>query len=87
MIDADHNNHISLDFRAVVMSEGGQGVAEISQRFETNLPPEGMSEIQNKGLDYANALTVPPGKYRAHFVVRDNLRGTTGSVVTPLKVD
>jgi VWFA-related protein len=87
MIDADHNNHISLDFRAFVMDASGQAVAKIGQRFETNLNPEGMAEIQGQGLDYANALTLPPGQYKAHFVVRDNLRGTMGSVVASLKVD
>jgi len=32
-------------------------------------------------------LTLPPNTYTVHFVVRDNLRGTLGSVVTPLKVE
>jgi hypothetical protein len=86
-IDSDHNNHISLDFRAVVMNDKGGMAATIGQRFETNLPSEGLAQIQTKGLDYANVLTLPPGQYRVHFVVRDNLRGTLGSVIAPLKVE
>lgn len=87
MIDADHNNHLSLDFRAFVIDGNGQAVAKIGQRFETNLNPDGVAEIQGQGLDYANVLTLPPGQYKVHFVVRDNMRGTMGSVVAPLKIE
>jgi hypothetical protein len=54
--------------------------------METNLTPDDAKQIQDQGLDYANQLTLPPGEYKVHFVVRDNLRETIGSVVTPLKV-
>lgn len=88
-IDTDHNNHISLDFRVWVMDENGSLLpdAKLGQRFETNLPADGVAEIQSNGVDYTNSLTLPPGKYKVHFVVRDNLRETLGSLVTPLKVD
>jgi VWFA-related protein len=85
-IDTENGNHINFDFRAMVMDSKGQIVAKIGQRMETKLPPDGVTQIQTKGLDYINEFTLPPGSYRAHFVVRDNLRGTLGSIVTPLTV-
>ena len=86
MIDTEHDRHISLDFRIVAVDSTGKAVGNIGQRMETNLPPEDAQTIQNKGIDYANELTLPPGVYRVRFIVRDNLRETLGSVVTPLRV-
>jgi VWFA-related protein len=86
MIDTEHDRHISLDFRIVAVDSTGKAVGNIGQRMETNLPPEDAQTIQNKGIDYANELTLPPGNYRVRFIVRDNLRETLGSVVTPLRV-
>jgi VWFA-related protein len=86
-IDTQHQNHISLEFLVVATDGTGKVAGNISQRFDTQLPPEGVSQIQQKGLDYANALTLPPGSYTVRFVVRDNLRGTLGSMSTPLKVE
>jgi VWFA-related protein len=86
MIDADHDHHISLDFRVVVTDSNGKTAGNIGQRMETNLAPNDVKQIQDQGLDYANQLTLPPGQYKVHFVVRDNLRETVGSVVTSLHV-
>lgn len=86
MIDADHNRHISMDFRVVATDATGKTVGTIGQRMETNLAPNDAQQIEDKGLDYANQLTLAPGEYKIHFVVRDNLRETVGSVVTPLHV-
>jgi VWFA-related protein len=86
-IDNERQNHINFDFRAVAMDSSGRVVAKIGERLETNLPPESLAQIQTKGLDYANSLTLPPGQYKVHFVVRDNLKGMLGSVAVPLKVE
>jgi VWFA-related protein len=86
-IDSERQNHISLDFRAAALDSAGKVIASIGERLETNLAPENLVRVQSKGVDYANALTLPPGQYRVHFVVRDNLKGTLGSVVSPLKVE
>jgi VWFA-related protein len=86
-IDSEHQNHISLEFLVVATDRAGKNVANISQRLDTKLPPEGVAQIQEQGMDYANALTLPPSDYTVHFVVRDNLKGTLGSMVTPLKVE
>jgi len=38
-------------------------------------------------LNYDNKLLLPPGNHTVHFVVRDNLTGRTGSVVTSVATD
>jgi len=85
-IDSENENHVSLDFLVVATDKMGKNVANISQRLDTKLKPDGVDRIQNKGLDYTNVLTLTPGDYKVHFVVRDNLRGTLGSVVSQLNV-
>jgi VWFA-related protein len=86
-IDSEHENHISLEFLVQASDKAGKNVANISQRLDTKLKPDGVDQIQNRGLDYTNVLTLAPGDYKVHMVVRDNLRGTLGSLVTPLKVN
>jgi hypothetical protein len=70
-----------------VLDSSGQAVAKIGQRLETNLPADDAQKIRTSGLDYVNEFSLPPGQYKAHFVVRDNLRGAMGSIVTPIKVE
>ncbi|HKD81789.1 MAG TPA: VWA domain-containing protein [Candidatus Angelobacter sp.] len=86
LIDADHDRHISLDFRVVAIDSNGKTAGTIGQRMETNLPVEDAQTIQTKGIDYANQLVLAPGQYTVHFIVRDNLREALGSVVTSLRV-
>ena len=87
-IDTEHENHISLEFLVVATDSKGKNIANISQRYDAKLPPEGLAQIQSQGVEYANALALAPNSsYTVHFVVRDNLRGTMGSVVAPLKVE
>jgi VWFA-related protein len=86
-IDTEHQNHISLEFLVTATDKGGKDVANISQRFDTKLPAEGVEQIQAKGMDYSNALILAPGSYTVHFIVRDNIRSTLGSLVTHLNVD
>jgi VWFA-related protein len=86
-IDTEHENHISLEFLIRAIDASGKEAAIISQRYDTKLPPDGVTQMQTQGVDYANVLTLAPDNYKVHFVVRDNLRGTLGSIVTPLKVE
>lgn len=86
-IDTDEKNRISMDFRVLVKNAAGQIAATIGQRLDTNLDQMGVDQVQNHGLDYTNVLNLDPGEYKVHFVVRDNLRGSLGSVVVPLKVE
>lgn len=86
LVDTEHQNRISLDFRVLVKNAAGKVASTIGQRLQTNLDQKGVDEVQNKGIDYTNLLTLDPGEYKVHFVVRDNLRGTLGSIVVPLNV-
>jgi VWFA-related protein len=86
-VDTEHDNHINYDFRVVVMNSSSLAVAKLGQRLDTKLAPYDLGRIQSQGLDYTNELTLPPGDYKVHFVVRDNLTGRLGSVVTSLKVE
>lgn len=86
LVDTEHENHISMDFRVLVKDSSGQVAANLGQRLDTKLDQQGVEQIRTKGLDYTNLFTVAPGEYKVHFVVRDNLRGTLGSVVVPLTV-
>jgi VWFA-related protein len=86
-IDTTDKNHINFDFRVVITDASGQAVGKIGQRLETNLPDDEAEKIRTSGLDYVNEVSLPPGQYKAHFVVRDNLRGALGSIVTPVKVE
>jgi len=85
-INAEQENHISVDFVASAVDATGKEAARISQRVDRKLPPAGAGQLQATGLGYANTLTLPPGSYEVHFVIRDNVRGSIGSVVTPLTV-
>ena len=86
-IDAEHDNHIKVDFLGIARDFKGKDVAAFSQQLDKKLPPAGVSQIQASGLTYVNTLTIPPGQYNVSIVVRDNLTGKIGSVVAPLKVD
>lgn len=86
-IDTDHENHISLEFYIVATDKMGKEADNISKGLNTNLKPQDVDVIQTRGIDYTNVLTLAPGDYKVHMIVRDNLRGTLGSLVAPLKVN
>ncbi len=86
-IDFDHENHIFLDFLVLATDLSGKDVGKITQRLDRKLPPAGVTQIRENGITYANLLTLAPGAYSVHIVVRDNMTGRMGSIVAPLKVD
>ena len=86
-IDFDHENHIFLDFLVLATDLSGKEVGKITQRLDRKLPPAGVTQIRENGITYANLLTLAPGAYSVHIVVRDNMTGRMGSIVAPLKVD
>ncbi len=85
-IDAEHENHINLDFLAIANNQAGQEAGKITQRLDRKLPPAGVTQIQASGITYANTISLPPGQYKVHVAVRDNLTGKIGSVIAPLTV-
>ena len=86
-VDTERGNQINLDFLVVARNSNGQDAARVSQQVNTKLSAAAITQIQAHGISYANALTLMPGEYSIHLVVRDNLTGRIGSVVTPLNVN
>jgi VWFA-related protein len=85
-LDTDKTNHINLDVIAIVRSKGGQEVAKMAQKIEKDLDSASAETIQRDGINYKNKLELAAGDYGIWFVVRDNISGRTGSIVTRFKV-
>jgi VWFA-related protein len=85
-VDESDQNHMVVDIAAVAKNRNGDVVAELSQRIDTHLKPDGMEQIQHNGMTYRNELQLPVGEYTVRFVVRDSIGNRTGSVAAPIKV-
>jgi VWFA-related protein len=85
-VDDSDRNHMVVDIFAVARDSKGAVAAEISQRIDTFLKPDGLEQIQRNGMTYRNGLQLAPGEYRVRFVVRDALANRTGSVTAPVRV-
>lgn len=86
-VDTEHENQISVDFLVFAWNSEGKEAARIGQRLTSKLSAAELTQIQTNGVGYNNALSLPPGRYDVHIVVRDNLKGSIGSVVATLQVD
>src|ERR1039458_1528068 len=85
-IDSADNNHMELDFVALVKTPDGKQVDQPrDQKIDTHLTAEKLSSIRQNGVGYRGFLDLAPGEYTVRFVVRDDLRGRIGSVAAPLK--
>ena len=88
LIDVADNNHVELDFVALVKTPEGKPVDHpVGQKVDLHPTPENTATIREKGLNYKGALDLAPGEYTVRFVVRDDLSGRVGSVAAPLKVE
>ncbi len=85
-VNESDQNHMVVDVAVVAKNLKGDVAAELSQRIETHLKPDGLEQIQHNGMTYRNALQLPPGDYTVRFVVRDSLGNRLGSVAAPIKV-
>ena len=85
-VDEVDQNHMVVDIAAVARNTKGDVIAELSQRIDAHLKPDGLEQIQHNGMTYRNGLQLPAGEYTVRFVVRDSLGNRTGSVAAPLKV-
>lgn len=85
-VDESDRNHMVVDIAAVARNPNGDVVAELSQRIDTRLNPDGLEQIQHNGMTYRNGLQLPPGEYTVRFVVRDSIGNRVGSVAAPIKV-
>jgi VWFA-related protein len=85
-VDEADRNHMVVDIAAVARNPVGEVVAELSQRIDNHLSPDGLEQIQHHGMTYRNGLQLSPGEYMVRFVVRDSLGNRLGSVAAPIKV-
>jgi len=82
-LDAD-NHRLLLDIVVIARGATGKEAARVAQRIDRELTPEQESTIRSQGIHYTNRLELPAGEYGLWFVVRDGIRGKTGSAVATL---
>lgn len=87
LISPEQPNDLDLDCVVVAWTPKGEQAANIAVRLSGHLSPATLGQLKAHGLDYDNELTLPPGTYEVHIVVRDNPTGRIGSIITTLKVD
>jgi VWFA-related protein len=87
VVDEQGGNHIALDVAVVAFSLDGKPAGTMGQTIDTRLKPEALAQIQQGGLTYKNLIELAAGDYQVRFVVRDNLTGRIGSVMTNVKVE
>jgi VWFA-related protein len=74
-----------FDFAAQVTDARGQ----IKGNFHDTIPVkfgEGASQLASKNIQYDTGFTLPPGKYKLRFLVRENLNGKMGTFETDFTV-
>lgn len=85
-VDQSDRNHMLIDIAAVARTSKGDAAGESTQRIDSHLNPDALTQIQQNGMTYHGALQLAPGDYTVHFVIRDALAGRIGSVIVPVKV-
>ena len=74
----------TLDLIGVVRDEAKRPFGQLRDTVRYNVNTS--QEIQRKNVQYDGGFLLPPGKYTAKFVVRENQTGRTGSFETTLVV-
>jgi VWFA-related protein len=85
-VDDSDQNHMLVDIAAVARNSKGESVADLMQRIDTHLKPDGLQQIQHNGMTYRGTLQLAPGDYVVHLAVRDALGNRIGSVVAPVSI-
>jgi VWFA-related protein len=86
-VDADDNNHMRLEFIALIKTPEGKPVDKPeAQVMDAHVKPENLQKLRSSGFTYRNILNVTPGEYLVRFVVRDGITGKMGSVGATLNV-
>lgn len=87
-VTVDEKNHsLNMEFVAAANGPTGNRIDQVGQHVAMQLKPDAVTQLRADGLSYDNKLLLPTGKYTVRFVVRDNLTGRTGSVVTSVVAD
>jgi VWFA-related protein len=74
----------TLDLIGVILDEGRRAVARL--RDTINVSTEGAQDVRHKNVLYQIGFVLPPGRYRAKVVVRENEDGTFGSFESDVTV-
>jgi VWFA-related protein len=85
-IDAEHGNHISLEFAALAKSGTGAPQQTFSKGVEGDLSAATLEQVRKKGVTMPGQLELGPGEYTLTFVVRDALSHQIGSVTAFLNI-
>jgi VWFA-related protein len=67
----------TLDLIGIVRDEAQRAVARL--RETVDIATEGAADVRHKNVQYQTGFVLPPGRYRAKVVVRENEGGTFGS--------
>jgi VWFA-related protein len=74
-----------FDFVGLVSDSRGQQKGGSRDTIKVNFG-EGASQLASKNIQYDTGFTLPPGKYKLRFLVRENLNGKMGTFETDFTV-
>jgi VWFA-related protein len=74
----------TLDLIGVVQDEAHRSVGRLRDTVTVAAP--GAGEVKHKNVQYQTSFVLPPGRYRAKVVVRENGNGTFGSFESDITV-
>jgi len=82
----EDDNRLAFDVVAVARTTAGKEAGKLASRIDRKLLPDQVQQVRADGIHYTNKFVLAPGSYGVWFVVRDNVSGRTGSVLTTLAV-
>ncbi len=74
----------TLDLIGVVQDEAHRSVARLRDTVTVAAP--GAGEVRRKNVQYQTSFVLPPGRYRAKVVVRENENGAFGSFESDITI-
>ncbi len=75
-----------LDFIGQVRDSRGRVVATVRDGIRVRLRAEDVAQLERRNFQYDTGFTLPPGRYRVKFLVRENLLGRMGTFETAFEV-
>jgi hypothetical protein len=82
----ENSKLVTLDVKGEVRDEQGRTVARIA-RDTLEVPTAGASDtLAGRQIVYQSGVTLPPGRYSAKIVMRENTGGAIGSFEAPIFV-
>jgi hypothetical protein len=81
------DRHIWLDVAAVATNSDGKMVDQVVQRLAKEVDESAATKMRETGVSCNGVLHLPKGEYTVHFIVRNGLNDSLGSVSAPLKLE